>query len=645
MARPLSIRPRIFLTLAALAAPALVSAQQGVSTGDWTIYGGDPGHTRYSSLDQIDASNAANLEIAWQWTGRNFGTNPFITNETTPLFVNGMLYATVGNRRDVVAIDPGTGETLWVYRINEDDRLDNAPRPNSGRGVAYWSDGNGDDRILVETPGFHLAALNAKTGRPVPGFADNGVLDLNKDHRTREGISAGGHDRIELTPDRGGQRDRGRLGAARGNAASVEGEHARRHPRLRRPHGRLLWTFHTIPEQGEAGSETWLEDSEAYSGNAGAWAPISYDAETGYVYLPTEAATGDYYGGHRHGINLFSTSVVCLDSKTGKMVWYFQTIHHDIWDWDNPTVPILADVTVDGTPRKIVAQLTKQGFVYVLDRMTGKPIWPIEEKPVPQTDVPGEWTSPTQPIPSKPAPYERQGFSEDDLLDFTPEIKAKAEEVAKQYRWGPIFSPPSLRDAADGTHGTLTLPSSTGGANWEGGALDPETGILYVGSQTAPSFLSLVPGGDDSDMNYVAGGGRGQVAPGVGIVKPPWGRITAINLNTGDHVWMVPNGDTPDYVAERLGLDPSQLPAQTGKASRAGVLVTKTLLFAGEGQNGDPVFWARDKATGATIAKIDLPGTQSGLPMTYMYDGHQYIVVAVSARGEPSKIVALTLPN
>jgi quinoprotein glucose dehydrogenase len=407
--------------------------------------------------------------------------------------------------------------------------------------------------------------------------------------------------------------------------------------------GRLLWTFKTIPEAGEEGNETWLDDSATYTGNAAVWAPISFDPETGYVYLPTEAATGDYYGGHRHGNNLFSTTLVCLDSRTGEKIWHFQIIHHDIWDWDNPTFPILADLEIDGEPRKIVAQVTKQGFTYVFDRLTGEPIWPIEERPVPQTDVPGEWTSPTQPFPTKPPPFERQGFTEDDLLDFTPELRARAVEVAGAYRMGPIFTPPSLAEAPDGSRGTLSLPSTTGGANWEGGALDPETGYLYVGSQTNVSVLAMIEGGDRSDMNYILGFGRAQVARGIPIVKPPWGRITALNLTDGTLAWMVPNGDTPEGVAERLGVEPEDVP-RTGKVSRAGVLVTKTLLMAGEGSSGAAVFRALDKMTGETLGEIELPNAQVGLPMTYMHEGRQYIVISVGGGGEAAELVALALP-
>jgi quinoprotein glucose dehydrogenase len=621
-----------------------VGAQTGAGNGEWAVYGGDPGHTRYAPLTQIDASNVGELEIAWRWHAGNYGSNPMIRSSTTPLMVDGVLYATAGMNRAVVAIDPGTGETLWMWRMEEGRRLEEAPRPNPGRGVGFWKDADGQGRVLVVTPGYHLAALDAKTGRPVAGFGTDGIVDLNEEHRRREGIDLVGSIGASSPPTVVG--DVVVVGSAHhvgmrppsmvNTPGDVSGYDART--------GELLWTFRTIPDPGEEGHETWLDDSWTYTGNAAVWAPISFDAETGYVYLPTEAATGDYYGGHRHGNNLFSTSLVCLDSRTGEKVWHFQIIHHDIWDWDNPTAPILADIEIEGRPRQIVAQLTKQGFTFVFDRLTGEPVWPIEERSVPASDVPGEWTAPTQPFPTKPLPFDRQGFSEEDLIDFTSEIRARAVEVASQYRMGPIYTPPSLRDAPDGTAGTLSLPSSTGGANWEGGVLDPETGFLYVGSVTNPSILSLVEGGERSDMNYISGGGRAQIAPGVSIVKPPWGRITAIDLSTGDHAWMVPNGETPPHVAERLQLDPAMIP-QTGKASRAGLMLTSTLLFGGEGMSGDPIFRAYDKLTGEVLAELKLPNAQAGLPMTYMHQGRQYIVISVGGNGQPSELVALSLPE
>jgi quinoprotein glucose dehydrogenase len=640
--------PLFLLVLAATgwASPSGTAAQETNPgrDGEWRVYGGTPDHARFSPLDEIDAGNVGDLEVAWRWSAADFGPSPEVRNASTPLMVDGVLYVTAGSRRAVVALDPGDGREIWRWEPAEEERLEDAPRVNSGRGVTYWTDGAGDARILVVTPGFQMVALDARTGRPVSTFGEAGTVDLMDDHRARDGVPLLGSigasspavvvDGVIVV---GSAQHVGFFPPSRANTpGDVRGYDVRT--------GELLWTFHTIPEVGEQGRETWADDSADFTGNAGVWAAISYDEELGYVYLPTEAATGDFYGGHRPGDNLYSTSLVALEARTGRRVWHFQTVHHDIWDWDNPTAPILADVTVDGVPRRVVAQVSKQGFVYVFDRVTGEPIWPIPETPVPQSDTPGEYTAPTQPIPSRPAPFERQGFTADDLIDFTPEIRARADEIARRFRWGPLFTPPSVTDAADGTSGTLMMPSTTGGANWEAAALDPTTGILYIPSVTSPSVYSLRAGGDRSDMDFMAGGGRASLAPGVPIVKPPWGRITAIDLNSGDHRWMVANGDTPAEVAERLELDPALLP-RTGKPIRGGLLVTATLLFSGEGLGGEPILRALDKATGETVAEVPLPASATGHPVTYRNEGRQYIVVAVGSSSHPAEFVALRLPS
>lgn len=631
-------------TILGAGAPA-APGQQGAALGEWRAYGGDLASTGYAPLDQIAPENVAGLEIAWTWTAQNFGPRAELRNETTPLMVDGVLYATAGSRRSVVAIDPGSGETLWMYRLDEGERGAEAPRPNSGRGVAYWAPGgvNETDRVFVITPGFHLVALDARSGRPISEFGEDGVLDLMVGVRGdippvgRIGSSSppvivgdvvvvGSAQEVGMSPD-----------SMRNIKGDVRGFDART--------GELLWTFHTIPAPGEFGYETWEDGSAEYTGNAGVWAPFSADPALGYVYLPVEAATSDMYGGHRPGDNLFSSSLVCLDARTGERVWHFQLIHHDIWDWDTPTAPILVDINVDGRFIKAVAQITKQSWVYVFDRVTGEPVWPIVELRVPPSDVPGEWTSPTQPHPSKPAPFDRQGFSEDDLIDFTPELRAQALELVQGYRMGPIFTPPSLVDAPDGTRGTLMMPNAIGGGNWEGGAVDPETGMLYVGSFSNPTVLALRAADPErSDLRYWAGGRGPRLPRGLPIIKPPWGRITAIDLNTGEHAWMIPNGDTPENIQNHSLLRGIDLP-RTGKASRPMLLVTKTLLFSGEGLSGGPVFRAHDKATGETLVEIELPATTTGIPMTYMHDGRQYLVVAVGARGYPAGLVALALPD
>jgi glucose dehydrogenase len=360
----------------------------------------------------------------------------------------------------------------------------------------------------------------------------------------------------------------------------------------------------------------------------------------GLVYLPVEAATGDRYGGDRPGANLFANSLVAVDIKTGVPLWYYQIIHHDIWDWDNPSAPILADLP---NGKRIVVQLTKQSFAYVLDRGTGRPVWPILERRVPASDVPGEWTSPTQPFPSMPKPYDRQGFTDADLIDFTPDVLAVARAAAKQYRLGPLYTPPSLADAADGTIGTLSMPSATGGANWEGGAVDPETGVLYVPSRTAVEVLTLTHDAKASSVRYIQGNGRApKVLESLPLVKPPWGRITAIDLNSGQHLWWMANADTPKAVLQHPALAGVPLP-RTGIATRAGLLLTKSLLFAGEGWGGTPILRAHDKTTGKILAEVPLPSTQAGQPVTYLHAGKQYIAMFVGDGKSPGELVALSL--
>jgi quinoprotein glucose dehydrogenase len=419
-----------------------------------------------------------------------------------------------------------------------------------------------------------------------------------------------------------------------------------------------VWTFHVVPQGDEVGADTWLEDSWEYSGNAGVWTQLTVDEELGYLYLPTETGTNDWYGGHRPGNNLFAESIVALDIRTGERVWHYQLIHHGLWDYDNPAPPTLLDVTHDGRRIKAVAVVTKQGHTYVFDRENGEPLWPIIEMPVPPSDVPGEWTSPTQPIPSRPAPFEPQGFSVDDLIDFTPELRAEAMEIAASFRMGPLYTPPSLIDDPDGTKGTLVLPGWGGGASWPGAGVDVEQGILFIPSLTVPIVAALekrAPGSTNAD--YFRSGEIYPPGPrGLPLVKPPWGRVTAIDLNTGDHLWMQPMGRAPLEVREHpdlqgLGLDFSSM----GQNGRPGVLVTETLLFMGTGGGvrggvaslfgaGGPIFRAYEKRTGEVIAEITLPANPTGSPMSYMLDGKQYIVVAAATLDTPAELIALTLP-
>ena len=638
------VRPTLCSLVASvvLGASALGAQQRGTENGEWRVYHGDYRSTRYSPLDQITANNFNDLEIAWRWRAENFGPSPEIKNEVTPLMVNGTLYVQAGRRRSVAAIDAGTGETLWIWRMDEGERAARAPRINSGRGVAYWTDGTGDERIYTVTPGFHMAALDAKTGAPIPDFGDDGVVDLmrNWDGFVNPVGNLGSSSPVVIFGDAVIVGPALRTGFVPPSKENTPGHITAYDVRT----GERIWTFHTIPQgEEEFGWDTWLDGSAAYTGNAGVWAPFSLDEELGYLYLPVEAATSDFYGGHRHGDNLFSSSLVALDAKTGERVWHYQIVHHDIWDYDPPTAPILLDVTVDGEPRKIVVQLTKQGLAFTFDRVTGEPIWPIEERPVPQTDVPGERSSPTQPFPTKPAPFDRQGISIDDLIDFTPELRAEALEIIEGYRLGPLYTPPSLVDPV-GTQGTLLVPQVSGAVLWEHAAADPETGIIYVPTQTAVSNGSLVrPDPGQSNVRYIAGGVAGPPGPqNLPILTPPYGRITAIDMNTGEHLWMIPNGDTPEDIENHPALQGLDIPP-TGISAKAGLLATGTLLIGGEGWAGRPILRAYDKQTGQTLGQLDLPANQTGLPMTYMHEGRQFIVFTVGGSDHPAEFIALAL--
>jgi glucose dehydrogenase len=606
---------------------------------EWPVYGGNLASQFYSPLDQIDASNVKDLAVAWSWHAGNFGPNPELKSETTPLMIGGVLYATAGVTRNVAAIDAATGETLWVWRPNEGERFRQAPRKISGRGVSYWSDGADDSRIFVVTPGFFLWSLDATTGLPKREFGEAGFVDLRVGLRGPEdNVEAGSTSPALVVGDVVIVGPAGGIGARPNSKTQVKldvrGFDART--------GALLWTFHTIPEKGEFGYDTWLTPGSAeYTGNAGVWAPMAADPELGLVYLPVEGPTSDLYGGERAGNNLFGNTLVALDVKTGQRVWHQQLVHHDIWDYDNPTSPILLDVHVNGRPVKAVVQLTKQAFAYAFDRETGEPLWPIEERAVPTSDVPGEWTAPTQPFPTKPAAYDRQGVTEADLVDFTPEIAAAAREAIKDLRIGPMYTTSSLIDASDGTRGALVLPHFGGGANWEGGAADPETGVLYVASQTTMNVFAVNPANGRSDIRYLFVNGDAPRPLGLPLIKPPYGRITAIDMNSGEHRWMVPNGDTPDEVKNNPALRGVTLPP-TGKPSKALLLVTKALLFAAEGYGGAPILRAYDKASGRVLAELPLPATASGKPMTYMLNGKQYVVLAVG-KERPAELVAFAL--
>src|SRR5438105_3474334 len=579
--------PRVLvITVVFLASGARITGQHGTKNGEWRAYAGEPGSTKYSPLDQINRDNAKTLRIAWRFKTDNLGARPDYNMEVTPLMVNGVLYSQAGSRRDVVALDPTTGEMLWMWRMDEGKRGENAPRPGSGRGVAYWTDGQGDERIFTITPGYNLVALNAKTGVPVPTFGTKGVVDLKTqlDQPTIDLVT--GEIGINAPPVVGNNVVV--VGAAHlpGGTPKTK-ENVKGYVRgfdVRT--GKRLWIFHTIPQPGEFGNETWENDSWSYTGNTGNWAPITIDETLNRVYLTIESGTGDYYGGHRPGANLFSDSIVCLDLTTGKRIWYFQLVHHDIWDWDIPNPAILMDITVNGKPIKAVAVSSKQAYLYTFDRVTGEPVWPIVETPVPTGKVPGEYYAPTQPIPTKPAAYDRQGIRESDVLDWTPAIKAEALRVLNLYKYGPtVFEPPAARGGAPGAGA-----NAAGAAAQQGGA-----------ATQAPT-----------------------TAFGLQIVKPPYGRITAINMNTGDHVWMQAIGNTPDAIKNHPMLKGVTIP-KTGRPGRLGTMVTKTLLWAGERGpldtvNGQQVSWFRgyDKQTGEIVSELPIPANTTNVPITYM---------------------------
>ena len=642
-----------------LLVPAALGAQHGAAGGEWRTWGGDLGATRYAPLDQITGANFSTLEVAWRFKTENLGSRPDFNLQTTPLMINGVLYATAGEHRNAVAINAATGEMLWMHRLEEGRRAQLSARRLSGRGVGYWTDGKGDERIFYVTSGYQLVGLDARTGVPLADFGVKGVVDLKKDADqeldpvdgeigwngapvvAKNVVLVGAAHRAGTTP------------ASRKNAKGYIRAYDTRT-------GKRLWIFHTIPIAGEFGNDTWLEKSWEYTGNTGVWTQMTVDEQLGIAYLPVEIPTGDYYGGHRPGNNLFGETLLAVDLQTGKRIWHYQFVHHPIWDYDVPCAPILVDITVGGRKIAAIAQPTKQGFIFVFDRKTGEPVWPIEERPVEQGSVPREWYSPTQPFPTRPPPVERQGFLADYVIDFTPELKAEALALIAKYKIGPLYTPPIVR-GQDGKDGLLFIPN---GPNWPGGSFDPDTGMLYVYSHTLVRVLSMVNDPKRSDMAYISagapsedGGGGGLSVRGLPIVKPPWGRITAVDLNKGEIAWQIAHGETPDAVKNHPALKGLTI-ARTGRPGGAGgssggigTLVTKTLVISGEGgtvampdgQRG-AMLRAYDKRTGAELGAVAMPGAQTGSPMTYMWGGKQFIVVATSASTRPGELVAYKLP-
>jgi len=650
--------------------------QRSIPDVDWPTYGADLAHTRYRPLDQINGANFGKLEVAWRFKTDNIGSHPEFKLEGTPLEAKGVIYATAGTRRGVVALDAVTGELLWVYGYREGARGEAAPRKLSGRGLSYWTDGK-EERIVYVTPGYRLIALDAKTGRPVASFGEAGVVDLKlNDDQTIEPDLTTGEIGLHSAPTIAG--DTIIVGAAfsegnappsiKNNKGYVRGFDVRT--------GKRLWIFHTIPWKGEVGYDTWLGGSAEYTGNTGAWTQITADEELGLAYLPVESPTSDFFGGHRPGNNLFAETLVCVDLKTGERKWHFQLVHHPLWDLDIAAPPMLMDIKVGGKIVKAVAVPSKQSLLYTFDRITGKPIWPIPEKPVEKGTVPGEWYSPTQPIPSKPAAYSRNGIAPSDLIDYTPALREQALKIVSNYKIGPVFTPPVLSQQP-APLATLLLGSYGGGSNWPGGAFDPETHMAYFHACNAClAVLGLVPNPKPNpdpakraeDVKYFIGfadlKSHGTVnsqmqayrdkltVQGMPLIKPPYGVITAVDMDKGAIKWQIPHGDTPDSVRNNPALKGIAVPRTGQPAASLGILATKTLIIAGDGMvtttpdhPRGALLHAYDKTTGAELASVWMPAPQSGSPMTYSVGGKQYIVVAVSGGAYSGEYIAFTLPS
>jgi quinoprotein glucose dehydrogenase len=658
------IRKLNILLVSSCLIPSMVNGQN-IEDGEWGYFGGDNKFNRYSPLDLINTNNVDQLSIVWHrdataaslrddYNGMGFEKNL----RSTPLLIDGVLYAP--NIFGLVeAFDPATGETVWTQEPYQQTLLEAAGI--SSRGIAHWQ--QGIDRRLMVVRGSYLYALNPQTGEPFPDFG------REEPGRVNLAYSAANANNFALTTSPlvigntaviGGFLNGAGDGGSRKEAApeNIRGFDVRT--------GELKWEFNVVPQAGEFGYDTWEEGSAEWSGDIGSWCCLSADNELGIVYVPLGAPTSAYYGGHRPGDNLYANSLVALDAETGKRIWHFQMIHHDLWEYDNSSPPILGDITVNGRSIKAVMQANKNGFVYVFDRTNGEPVWPIVETPVPQSIVEGEATSATQPIPSKPPAFDRQGITLDDLIDFTPALRNQALELVDNFTLGPLYTPPSPW-IEGGNQGTLTLPNTWGAGNWNTGAFDPETGIYFAVSYTKTDNLGIAPTTSDSATmthTIAQGSPNAPAIQGLPLVKPPYGRVTALNMNTGELEWSVANGDgARDHPLLRdLDLPPLGIP------NRPAPLVTKSLLFVGEGSDAvvgtvpggggaydgpdtgydeswrwGTLFRAYDKSSGITVFEIDLAAGTTGAPMTYMHEGKQYIVVAVSSRATDPEWIALGL--
>jgi len=662
--RALNRRLMLSTTAAGIALAASPLRAQNAATPpdtDWPSYGGNLGYWRYQPLDQINASNFNKLEVAWQFKTDNLGNRPEFILQCTPLLIKGRLFATAGSRRDVICLDAANGELLWLHRTpDEGPRARNAPRQLSGRGVGYWSEGD-KERILYVTIGYQLVSLDAKTGLPDPDFGVNGVVDLklNDDQQLDLDTSdIGLHSAPTIAKGVviiGAAHTAGNTPKVKSNAKGyVRGFDVKT--------GKRLWIFHNIPMKGEFGYDTWLRPGSAEeAGNAGDWAQIAADEELGLAYLGIELPTGDQMGFYHPGNSLFSESIVAVDILTGQRRWHYQMIHHGLWDYDVCCAAILCDIPHNGKIVKALAQPTKQSFLYVLNRETGEPIWPIREKKVIKGDVPGEWYSPTQPFPTKPPAFDRQGVTQDDLIDWTPELRQKALAVASHYKLAPLYTAPIL-EKPEGPFGIINLPGYIGGINWPGGAYDPESHTVYTYSQTNPLTIGGIIANPDRKLgafDYVHANLPPQngvrvgelTVDGLPLIKPPYGRITATDLESGTQAWQVAHGETPDFIRNHPALKGLKIP-RTGMTGKIAPLATKSLVICGDpqtytdetGRKGARLR-AYDKTTGEEKGAVYMPAEQSGSPMTYMLGGKQYIVLAIGGRNFTSEFIAFRLPG
>lgn len=646
-----------------VSAGAFAADKKAGEAVEWRHLGGTAAHTRYSPADKITAENFGQLEEVWKWDGASFDAS---SGRSTPSYINGKLYTVAGPHRHVVAIDPATGDTLWSYREPSTPRWEYSMRKDYGKGVAY-AEVDGRGVIYIISPAFFLTALDAETGRPlegfgkkrvpIAGFPETGVVDLLADL---------GH---KYDPEKGIPLERGYITSSSPpivvNGVVIVGNSAEQGYNQSRIEnvpgdilaydaktGKFLWKFNVIPKPGEFGHETWENEAWKWTGDISSWAPLSADPDLGIVYVPTNGATMDFYGGFRPGDNLFSTSLIALDVKTGKRVWHYQLVKHDIWNYDIPTAPVLLDVKQNGKTVPAIAQVTKQAFVYAFNRKTGEPLWPIEEKPVPASKVPGEKLAATQPFPTKPAPYDMQGLTHDDLIDFTPELRAQAIKAVSEYEIGPLFNPPLHRDNDMGKKGSLWCPGDVGGVNIDGpAAADPESGVLFVTSRKGCSSRIIAPGKERDAMepaptgstiaDYAVLRAQGVRGPqGLPLFKPPYSRITAIDMNTGEHLWYIPVGETPANVKNHAALKGKDI-GNTGSGRVAPMTVTKNMLiYAGNTTDGTPHLFAVDKKTGKELGRVKVPENSRYGMMTYVHNGEQYVMLQTG-----STLTAVGLPS